>query len=946
MSRVPTALCVLALGLIAASIVRADASSPNWLRKGAGTPTGRSAPAMAYDAARGETVLFGGIADLQYHLADTWRWDGSAWTRSSASDSDYPPYARNFAAMAYDSARGRVVLFGGHDGTHALNDTWEWDGSTWTQRRPATSPPARSRHAMAYDSARGRVVLFGGNFGPGISDTWEWDGTNWVQRTPATNPPARYGAAMAYDSARGRTVLFGGWGNEYLSDTWEWDGNDWVQRSPSAAPPARFYHAMAYDIARNRVVLFGGSTSTNGVNPMSDTWEWDGNAWLQRAPAVSPPARSTHVMAYDPARGRVVLFGGSGGGFRSDTWEWDGNAWIDRASASSPPGRTHHALAYDSARARVVLFGGLGGGVFSDTWEFDGLAWVKRASVVSPPARYGHAMVYDSARGRVVLFGGRDASGVMLADTWEWDGNDWIQRSPAISPPARYTHAMAYDSMRGRTLLFGGSSDVYFADTWEWDGNAWNQRAPTTSPTPREGAAIAYDAARDRVVLFGGYGGAATNPILKDTWEWDGSTWAQRTPVIFPDNPNFHAMVYDSARALVILVEGYSSPSYSDLWEWDGNTWARRATATTLPPRTYHAMAYDAARGRVVLFGGLLGGARSDTWEYAVLAGCAFAQSVIDFAPGTGGSTSAANALGPSDEQSVTLGIDGSLTVRMEKTIADGPGTDLYVYENGTSVQDYNEDFRVDMSEDGVNFKFVRECRGECQVDLLEARLTRASYVRVAVSYPTWPPSVKIDAAAALSCDGPVEICNGLDDRGDGVVPPGEIDHDGDGFVACTPWEGTSPSILGGGDCDDAQAAVSPGAQETCNGLDDDCDLSIDEDIGAPYGVVTLTEARSGTDAILSWDAVQYAAAYDIVKGDLSALRSTGGVFEDSTWACFDNDQAALSTQDTEVLAPGEARWHLVRAVACGANGTYDDWSASQIANRDVGIFGSGWACP
>ena len=34
--------------------------------------------------------------------------------------------------MAYDAARGKVVLFGGYDGQTNLADTWEWDGQAWT----------------------------------------------------------------------------------------------------------------------------------------------------------------------------------------------------------------------------------------------------------------------------------------------------------------------------------------------------------------------------------------------------------------------------------------------------------------------------------------------------------------------------------------------------------------------------------------------------------------------------------------------------------------------------------------------------------------------------------------------------------------------------------------------------------------------------------------------
>ncbi len=74
--------------------------------------------------------------------------------------------------MAYDAATGTVVLFGGNDLFGALADTWTWDGTTWTQRHPATSPSARTSASMAYDAATGTVVLFGG--GHGILGTWTW----------------------------------------------------------------------------------------------------------------------------------------------------------------------------------------------------------------------------------------------------------------------------------------------------------------------------------------------------------------------------------------------------------------------------------------------------------------------------------------------------------------------------------------------------------------------------------------------------------------------------------------------------------------------------------------------------------------------------------------------------------------------------------------------------
>ena len=124
----------------------------------------------------------------------------------------------------------------------------------------AGSPPPRQAHAMAYDSARGVVVLFGGLDGAEVKgDTWEWDGFHWTQKTPFNSPPPRYGHAMAYDSGRGVTVLTGGnTGSSFAFGTWEWNGTNWTSRIPSSIFSARARHAMAYDSVRHVTVMFGG----------------------------------------------------------------------------------------------------------------------------------------------------------------------------------------------------------------------------------------------------------------------------------------------------------------------------------------------------------------------------------------------------------------------------------------------------------------------------------------------------------------------------------------------------------------------------------------------------------------------------------------------------------------------------------------------------------------
>src|SRR5713101_3429350 len=228
-------------------------------------------------------------------------------------------------------------MFGGY-GTNGCDGqanfcgaTWEYEGTTWTQTSPSTSPSPRQFPAMAYDSDRHLVVLFGGSHHSisgcdGSSTefcdgTWEYDGSTWTRRVVA-GPSARDGAMMVYDSRRKKMVLFGGESPQIGCDdssanlcggTWEYDGTLWTRnlqpQQQAVHPLPRVGAAMAFDSNRDKVVLFGGSYG-NGIHPLSETWSYDGSAWTQLSPSVSPPPHAGHVMAVDSSRARVVLIGG------------------------------------------------------------------------------------------------------------------------------------------------------------------------------------------------------------------------------------------------------------------------------------------------------------------------------------------------------------------------------------------------------------------------------------------------------------------------------------------------------------------------------------------------------------------------------------------------------------------------------------------------------------
>lgn len=381
---------------------------------------------------------------------------------------------------------------------------------------------------------------------------------------------------------------------------------------------------MAYDGARERLVLFGG---TDGAVVRDETWEWDGSSWGLRTSVASPSARHGHRMVFDPAAARVVLFGGidAGGGLRSDLWQWDGVEWLQRDTGSGPSPRLGHAMVYDPVRRSVVLFGGQdASGPLGDTWEWDGAQWVERFGA-APPARCGGAMAFDGARGVVVLFGGctDGGSGSYLGDTWEWDGSTWTAAAPRQSPPALAAAELAYDPVAGRVVLFGGTSETPRAGsaaTWEWDGADWTARSPSMAPPARAGFRMEWVADRRRIVAFGGsltWGcGEFPAAVAPDTWEWDGDEWSLRTRAASPLWPGTGAAAYDEARQRIVVFKGRGTPATPETWEWDGAVWRVIPAAVQPSARDAYAIAYDPQRQRVVLFGGRGGSELGDTWEW------------------------------------------------------------------------------------------------------------------------------------------------------------------------------------------------------------------------------------------------------------------------------------------------------------------------------------------
>jgi N-acetylneuraminic acid mutarotase len=247
----------------------------------ASQPLDCASPIGAFDTDRQKLVLLcSGSA--------TWEYDGTTWKEFDTSKT--APPIHQWSSLVYDQNLKKIVFFGGYSANY-LNQTWTYDGTAWTQVKK-NPPPIRSHMAMWYDPILKKTVLYGGlgrlttnDRLTRFSDMWSFDGTGWTEIKPASTPGMRYGAQVVVDPKTGHAILFGGIrvdtdaaNNQiqvYVNDMWDWDGTAWTQIKPAVVPPARENAGFVFDPLRNEFLMFGGYSGTY----FSDLWSYSNGTW-------------------------------------------------------------------------------------------------------------------------------------------------------------------------------------------------------------------------------------------------------------------------------------------------------------------------------------------------------------------------------------------------------------------------------------------------------------------------------------------------------------------------------------------------------------------------------------------------------------------------------------------------------------------------------------------
>ncbi len=220
----------------------------------------------------------------------------------------------------------------------------------------------------------------------------------------------------------------------------------------------------------------------------------------------------------------------------------------------------------------------------------------------------------------------------------------------------------------------------------------------------------------------------------------------------------------------------------------------------------------------------------------------------------------------------------------------------------------------VDDGCDDLDADGVTDCAGDCDD-------TRAS----------------IRPGASETCDGVDQDCDGtIDDAAtDATTWFRDADSDGFGSAGTTLAACTVPSgyVARGTDCDDTRAGVFPGATESCDGIDQDCDGTVDD--SASDAATWFLDADADGYGSATSPTARCTAPTGYVAGSTDCDDGRASVNPGATEVCDASDRdedCDGRADDADTSASGKATWYAdadgdsygagAAVLACDASGT------------------------
>ena len=317
-------------------------------------------------------------------------------------------------------------------------------------------------------------------------------------------------------------------------------------------PSSRYIPAMTWDGHDGYVLLFGGTRyNASSIHFLADTWTYLNGTWTNITSTVvgSPPTLGGAGMAYDPAEGSVILFGGDqNDSFAyNETYSYSHGVWTNITTLvhAAPSPRIVPGMVWDSTDNEIVLTGGLDAAdlPLPGTWVFQGDVWSNITTTAPIPAVLFTPNLADDPADHGVL-----ASSIMsytgtgrgpyFSGTFLFTGGTWqnLTGSLGSEPPLVYVGAMTWVSPAVGDLLVTGLL-VNLTGTyepgqvvWQFHSDAWTNVSSTVGigPIVSAAAGIAVDPDDQSIIVLGG-ADAFNDHSVDQVWAMSASPLANAT---------------------------------------------------------------------------------------------------------------------------------------------------------------------------------------------------------------------------------------------------------------------------------------------------------------------------------------------------------------------------------------------------------------------------------
>ena len=480
------------------------------------------------------------------------------------------------------------------------------------------------------------------------------------------------------------------------------------------------------------------------------------------------------------------------------------DTWSPTSTTAAPSARGYHTAVWTGSV--MVVWGGIqnGGGGFDNIGgRYDPAtdSWTSTSTTSAPSGRARHTALWTGSS--MVVWGGIQYGGGVVNTGGRYDpaADTWTPTSTTAAPSARGYHTAVWTG--SVMVVWGGydnnSSAFNTGGLYDPAADTWTPTSTTGAPSARFSHTAAWTG--NLMLVWGGYSastffntGGRYNP-LTDTWTSMSTTGA-------PSGRIGHTAVWTGSLMVVWGGANYVAV-LNDGRRYDPGTdsWTPISGANVPSPRDSDTSVWT---GSLMVVWGAYQGPGNTGGRY-------------DPAADTWMSTSTVGA--PSGRYWHTAVWAGSVMI-----VWGGEDSAEYLATGGlySPVEQSRSTWFRDVDGDGygdaTNSMTVSGCVGPL------------GYVS---------DNTDCDDSNATIHPGATENCNGIDDNCNGQIDEGLSrtvyrDADGDGYGDPNVTQYTCYSPVGwvpqAGDCNDANAAIHPGAVDTCDGVDNNCNGLVDED--------------------------------------------------------------------------------------------------------------------